>query len=70
MIVKCRAPRRRPRHDGDTCDGFVARLPFDVMVCALPKHSDDADPDHLVAPCTNCGTLHEMQRVGEDSQAA
>lgn len=65
MIIRCRAPARRPRYDGELCNGFVAKVPYDVRVCGLPKHSDRANPEHLVAPCASCGALHEMMRVAE-----
>lgn len=63
VVITCRAPRRRPRFDGDQCGGFVARLPFAARVCGLPRHSDQAEPGHLVAPCKACGTLHEIEPV-------
>jgi len=63
MVIRCRAPARRPRYDGELCNGFVAKVPYSVRVCGLPKHSDRANADHLVVPCSSCGTLHELMRV-------
>lgn len=68
-VITCRAPRRRPRWDGDQCGGFVARVPFVARVCGLPRHSDQARPGHLVAPCRRCGTLHEIEVMPREELA-
>lgn len=63
QVVTCRAPRRRPRWDGERCGGFVARLPYLGRVVGLPRHSDQANPGNVVASCRSCGTLHEIEPV-------
>jgi hypothetical protein len=70
VVIRCRAPARQPRFDGELCNGFVAKVPYDVRVCGLPKHSDLADASHLVVPCSNCGTLHELMRIDPAEPAA
>lgn len=62
MILRCQAPRRRLRFDGDTCGGFVARLPDALAprLVGLVAHSDLSAPEHLTMACNRCGFLHEV----------
>ena len=64
FVVRCRAPRKPARFDGDKCNGFVARYPHPVAFVGFVKHSDDARPSSYVAHCRSCGRLHELELRG------
>jgi hypothetical protein len=60
--IRCQAPRKRLRFDGDKCGGFVGTVPAILRprVVGLVAHSDLSHPDHLTHPCQRCGFLHEI----------
>lgn len=62
FIVKCHAPRKKPRFEGQLCDGFVGRYPHAVRFVRIIDHSDVARSSSFVAPCQQCGRLHELVR--------
>lgn len=58
MILRCEAPRK---HSGRKCGGFVARVPDGSRFVGLLAHSDlTTDENHIVAPCRDCGFLHQI----------
>lgn len=65
MQVRCDAARRRPRYPDERCNGFVAEVPGTVISVRLVAHSSDADPRHMVAACTHCRALHEIELADE-----
>lgn len=62
MILRCQAPRKPLRFDGDRCNRFVANVPDALRprIVGLVAHSDLSHPDHLSVPCRGCGFLHEI----------
>ncbi len=62
FVVRCRAPRKKPWFEGQLCDGFVARYPHPVLFSRIIDHSDAARSTSFVAPCQQCGKLHELVR--------
>jgi hypothetical protein len=67
LTVRCIAPRKRLRFDGDTCHGFVASLPTWMApeLLGLLAHSDlRREPDTITAPCARCGYVHEIALRG------
>jgi hypothetical protein len=60
--IRCQAPRKRLRFDGDTCGGYVGTVPAVLRprVVGLVAHSDLSHPDHATIPCQRCGFLHEI----------
>lgn len=52
------------------CRGFAGRLEGKVRVTRIVKHSEEADEEHDVVACQRCGTLHEVERMQEEDDAA
>lgn len=64
-VVRCIAPRRPLRFEGDACGGFVGRFARPVRVIGLLGHSDLTMPGHDAVPCSRCGFLHEIAPAPE-----
>lgn len=61
--IRCHAPRKHPRFEGDHCGGYVAEIPawFGPVVVARLSHSRERTrPDTLTTACTRCGAVIEI----------
>jgi hypothetical protein len=58
--IRCRAPRKRPRFEGDTCDGFVADVPAGSRFIRMVEHSREKAEGNTVCACDRCSSLHEI----------